>query len=177
MKILKFLVGVLFLMLLSGCAIDKYKLSDGSTYYSMNAAGQSDDKPLTKEEIRSKIIGSRLYRDTETFYFGKNGIMIYVDEETGKKERGSWYLRSALVDYKDNRKDDMLCLAIGKTDPNQFNNAPCLRLFKEKDKRNDLYLGVSAMCKIGMVDSHGNIPCDFKHRTFGYYRISNEKIK
>ena len=176
MEIVKFFVGVLIVVFFGGCAIDKYKLPDGSTYYSINPT-KSDDKPLTKEEIKQKIIGSKLYRDTEVFYFGKNGIMIYIDKETGKKERGSWYLRSALVSYKNNRRDDMLCLAIGKTDPRQFSYTPCLRLFKEKDKRNDLYLGVSADCRVGMVDPHGNIPCDFKNRTFGYYRISNKKLK
>lgn len=176
MGIVKFFIGALILVFLGGCAVDKYKLPNGSTYYSVNMT-KSVEKPLTRKEIKAKIIGSKLYRDSETFYFGKKGILIYVDEETGKKERGSWYLRSALVDYKNNSREDMLCLAIGKTDPSQFNYAPCLRLFKEKDKRNDLYLGVSADCKVGMVDSKGNVPCKFKDRTFGYYRISNKKLK
>ena len=49
MKIAKFFIGVFILTLLVGCTVDTYKLSDGSTYYSINPT-ESNDRPLAKEE-------------------------------------------------------------------------------------------------------------------------------
>ena len=138
----------------------------------------SSSIPLSKSEIKTKVVGHSLFNNDEEFLIFDNGTFIYKDKTTNKKKRGSWYLRSALVDYKGNRKDDMLCLAIGKTKENQFSVAPCFRIFHEDDPYgyDNLYINVSADCNIRNVDKNGNVRCNFDDRTFMKHRISEKKF-
>ena len=142
------------------------------------SACASSDVPLSKSEIKSKVVGHSLYNNDEEFLIFDNGTFIYKDRQTNKKNRGTWYLRSSLVDYKGNRKDDMLCLAIGKTSTKQFTTAPCFRIFHEDDPSgyDNLYIDVSADCNVKNVDAEGNIKCDFANRVFMKHRISEKKF-
>jgi len=142
------------------------------------SACSSSSVPLSKSEIKTKVIGHSLYNNDEEFLIFDNGTFIYRDKTSNKKKRGTWYLRSSKVDYKDNRKDDMICLAIGKTSTKQFSLAPCFRLFHEDDPHgyDNLYINVSADCNVRDLDANGNVKCDFSGRTFMKHRISEKKF-
>lgn len=170
---IKILLLVVFIIFMSGCVEQleqlKAKLpsSLGSSSYNL---------PLNKKEIKEKLIGGKLYRDSEEIYFTPEGTIFYKDLETKEKKYGTWYIRSSLVNYKNNRKDDMICIALNVKNKKAFTYAPCLRLFRENDKYENLYLAVSADCKVSQIDSKGYVPCKFRERTFGYYRISKTKM-
>jgi hypothetical protein len=138
----------------------------------------SSNAALSKQDIEAKVVGHSLYNNDEEFLIFDNGTFIYKDKETNKKRRGTWYLRSSLVDYKGNRKDDMLCLAIGKKSTEQFSIAPCFRLFHEDDPHgyDNLYTNVSADCNVRDIDKGGNVKCDFTDRIFMKHRISEKKF-
>ena len=143
-----------------------------------SACSSKSEIPLTKVALQQKVVGHILYNNHEAFYIFDNGTFLYEDKDNSEKKRGSWYIRSSKVNYKNNRQDDMICLAIGKTKSNQFGKAPCSRLFLKQSSpdSDDLYTDVSADCDVENVDSDGNIQCNFIGRTFMFHRVSKKKF-
>ena len=165
---------------LTGCVEVKEGMSNAmSSLNNMAVAAKSTPtgggkKPLTKDEITAKLAQGTLYRDTESFDFLPDGNLLYTDEDTGEAQHGSWYLRSSLVPHKKNRQDDMLCIAIGKSNADSFTWAPCMRLFPEDD---NVYLASIADCKVSSVNKAGNVSCNYDDRTMAYYRIKRTQRK
>ncbi|WP_162801381.1 DUF1566 domain-containing protein [Azospirillum brasilense] len=133
-----------------------------------NSAFAANDTALTAAELRTLIIGNSLVRTAETFQFSPNGKFRYTDREEGKSSIGLWEIKKAKVDYKGGRVDDMLCLAVGRSEKKSFQFMPCLRMFPDDEGRKGVYLGVSADCRNTDTDM---TECNFADRTFGYYAV------
>lgn len=131
-----------------------------------SSAFAANDTALTAAELRSLITGNSLVRTAETFLFNKNGRFNYTDREENTTSTGLWEIKKAKVGYKGGRVDDMLCIAIGRTEKKSFQFLPCIRLFPDDEGRKGVYLGVSADCRNSDTDM---TECNFEDRTYGYY--------
>ncbi len=154
-KILLFIVGLFFV------SCGRY---DSMSFYN------GSESPLSKKELESVVAKSSVFRDTEAFFFLPDNKLLYYDVEKNKKIKSMWMIKTSKVPHRNFIKHSMLCFAVGRTNKTQLSSVylPCMRLFHE---RSNIYLGSTAMCKMGKKWEQEELVCDWQNRTVGWYRI------